>query len=203
MRDVYVTDSGPGGVTVLDTTATQGTVNAAETRWDVGTLVSGGAAHLTVTARLDTPGTKVNVVTVDAPLLADPNPSDNQSTATVTTLAPAVDVGVTKSVDRASSPGPVSTIPLGEDAVFTITATNNAVPGQPAATATNVVFTDVLEPGMAFVSSTGDGTFDPDHRTLVRRLDHRRGDRHPHHPGHRHRRGSAHQHAQPGQPGPA
>ena len=45
--------------------------------------------------------------------------------------------------------------------MFTLTATNNAVPGQPATTATDVVFTDVLEPGLTFVSSAGTGTFDP------------------------------------------
>ena len=157
----YVTDVGPGGVTVLATSPSQGTVDVDAARWDVGTLASGGTAHLTVTARLDTTGTKVNVVTVDAPLLLDPNPSDNESSATLTTLAPAVDVGVTKSVARFGGVGSVSNVPIGQDAVFTITATNNPVAGQPATTATDVVFSDILEDGMTFVSSAGDGTFDP------------------------------------------
>ena len=149
--DVYVTDLGPEGITVLGTAATQGTVNQAKHRWDVGTLPRDGTARLTVTARLDTPGTKVDVVVVDAPLLLDPDPTDNQSTATLTTLAPAVDVGLTKTVARFTGTGSVGNIPIGQDAVFTLTATNRAVPGQPATTATDVVFTDVLEPGLDFV----------------------------------------------------
>ena len=43
--DVYVTDLGPDGITVLDTVATQGTVNQAEHRWDVGTLARDGTAR--------------------------------------------------------------------------------------------------------------------------------------------------------------
>ncbi|WP_122818849.1 DUF7507 domain-containing protein [Nocardioides pantholopis] len=158
---VYVTDTGPEGVTVLESTPSQGTVDVPGARWNVGTLASGGSATLTVTARLDTAGTKVNLVTVDAPLLDDPTPADNESTATVTTLAPAVDVGVTKSVAAAGG-GSASEIPLGQDAVFTVTATNNAVSGQPATTATNLVFADLLEDGLTLVSATGDGTFDAD-----------------------------------------
>ncbi|WP_181311042.1 DUF7507 domain-containing protein [Nocardioides campestrisoli] len=159
---IYVTDTGAEGVTVLDTEASQGTVDVPGLRWDVGTLAPGGSAELRITARLETVGTKVNVATVNAPYLDDANPEDNESTATVTTVAPAVDVGVTKSVDRAEGPGSTSDIPLGQDAVFTLTATNNPVAGQPATTVTNAVFADVLEEGLTFVSSTGDGTFDPE-----------------------------------------
>ncbi|WP_193605052.1 DUF7507 domain-containing protein [Nocardioides dongkuii] len=161
VRDVYVTDTGPEGVTVLDSVPSQGTVDVPGGRWEVGTLGSGRSAVLTVTARLDTTGTKTNLVKVDAPLLDDPTPEDNESTATVTTLAPAVDVSVTKSVAAAEG-GPASQIPVGQDAVFTITATNNAVSGQPATTVTNAVFADVFDDGLTFVSASGDGTFDPD-----------------------------------------
>ncbi|MCD4527122.1 sortase domain-bontaining protein [Nocardioides sp. cx-173] len=159
VRGVYVTDAGPEGVTVLESVPSQGTVDVAGARWDVGLLGPGDSADLTVTARLDTVGTKVNLVTVDAPLLDDPTPEDNESTATVTTLAPAVDVAVTKSVAAAGG-GSASEIPLGQDAVFTVTATNNPVPGQPATTVTNSVFTDLLQEGLTFVSASGDGTFD-------------------------------------------
>ncbi|WP_162799281.1 sortase [Nocardioides sp. 616] len=162
VRGVYVTDTGVEGVTVIGTSATQGTVDTAGRRWDVGTLAASESAVLTINAQLDTTGTKVNVATVDAPLHEDPTPDDNESSATVSTLAPAVDVGVTKSVARPDGTGSVDDIPLGEDAVFTITATNNAVAGQSAATATGVVLADVLSEGLAFVSATGDGTFDAD-----------------------------------------
>ncbi|MCD4532489.1 DUF11 domain-containing protein [Nocardioides sp. cx-169] len=159
VRGVYVTDAGPEGVTILDTVPSQGTVDVAGGRWDVGRLASGESATLTITARLDSEGTKVDLVTVDAPLLDDPTPEDNESSATVTTLAPAVDVAVTKTVASAGG-GPASEIPLGQDAVFTVTATNQAVPGQPATTVTNAVFTDLLQEGLTFVSASGDGTFD-------------------------------------------
>ena len=131
VRNVYVTDVGPGGVTILTATATQGTIDPAVPRWDVGTLASGDSAQATVTVRVDTAGTKVNTVVVDAPLLVDPNPEDNSSSATLTTLAPAVDVGVTKTVARVGG-GSTTAVPLGQQVDFTITATNNAVAGSPA-----------------------------------------------------------------------
>ena len=159
VQDVYVDDVGPGGITILNATATQGTIDAAAHRWTIGTLASGDSVQATITARLDTAGTKVNVVTVDAPLLSDPTPDNNQSTATLTTLAPAVDIGVTKTAAVVGR-GNLASVPLGGQVEFTITATNNPVGGQPATTGTNVVFADVLEPGLTFVSSTGDGTFD-------------------------------------------
>ncbi len=162
VRGVYVTDTGAEGVSVVGTSATQGTVDTAGRRWDVGTLAADESAALIINAQLDTAGTKVNLATVDAPLLEDPTPDDNESSATVTTLAPAVDVGVTKSVARPDGTGSVDDIPVGEDAVFTITATNNAVAGQTATTATGVVLADVLSEGLTFVSATGDGTFDAD-----------------------------------------
>ncbi len=162
VRDVFVTDTGPEGITILDSTPSQGTVDLPGGRWDVGTLASGASATLAITARLDTEGTKVNVVTVAAPLLDDPTPADNESSATVTTLGPAVDVAVTKDVARPDGDEDVSAVPLDQDVVFTVTATNNAVAGAPATAATNVVFDDVLEEGLTYVSSTGDGTFDPE-----------------------------------------
>ncbi len=159
VRDVYVTDDGPSGITVLSATATHGTIDTSAHRWEIGTLASGDTAQATITARLTTPGTKVNTVVVDAPLLADPTPQDNESTATLTTLSPLVDVGVTKTV-AAVAGGSTSEVPLGQQVRFTVTATNSAVTGAPPTTATNVVFNDVIEPGLTFVSASGDGTYD-------------------------------------------
>ncbi|MBC2933824.1 lectin-like domain-containing protein [Nocardioides sp. zg-1228] len=158
---VFVTDTGAEGVTLVEADPSQGTVDLATRRWDVGRLASGQSATLTLTARLDSEGTKVNLATVDAPLLDDPTPEDNESSATLTTLAPAVDVAVTKSVAAAGG-GSASEIPLGQDAVFTVTATNTGVSGAPETTVTNAVFTDLLQEGLTFVSATGDGDFDPE-----------------------------------------
>ena len=49
-------------------------------------------------------------------------------------------------------------VPIDQQVEFTITAEN--VPGPTADDATDVVLTDELPAGLAFVSSTGDGAYD-------------------------------------------
>ena len=158
---VVVTDVGPEGVSLSEITppvVTKGTFDPDALRWDVGSLAVGEEQRATVTARLDTPGTKVNTVTVTAPDLSDPTPENNTSTATLTSDLRPVDVGVIKTV-TVDSGEPVDAVPLGETVTFAIEARNLTA----ANAATNVVLTDILDPTLTVVSSTPSlGTaFDP------------------------------------------
>ena len=57
---VEVTDVLPAGTTYVSSTATQGAYNSGTGVWTVGTLAGGSSATLTITATVDTVGTKTN-----------------------------------------------------------------------------------------------------------------------------------------------
>ncbi|WP_264030937.1 CARDB domain-containing protein [Cellulosimicrobium sp. SH8] len=160
VHDIRMVDDRPDGITVLGAEASQGTIDVENLTWDVGTLAPGASARATLTATIDTEGSHTNTVTVGAPNLVDPTPENNTDTATVTTQVAPLDLGVTKSV--ASDTGaPLDEIPLGETVTFTISATHTPDPEAPDESATDVVLLDTLPAGLTYVSSTGDGAFDP------------------------------------------
>lgn len=157
--DVVVDDLIPAGVTVLEATTSTGTISADGTTWTIGTLTPGQeAVTATVTARIDQVGTLVNTATIGSPVVDDPDPTNNSSAATVTSSEPELDIAVGKSVVVPSGADP-GAVPIGEQVEFTITAEN--IPGPTADDATEVVLTDALPDGLEFVSSTGDGAYDP------------------------------------------
>ncbi|WP_154794563.1 DUF7507 domain-containing protein [Occultella kanbiaonis] len=160
VHDVFVTDSGPDGITVVDAEADQGTIDAGATRWDIGTLAPGATAIAIITATVDAPGTHVNTATVDSPSLLDPTPENNVDSATVVTDVAPLDIGVEKSV-VVDSGEPDDAVPLGETVTFTLSATNFDDPAAPGALATNVILTDILPTGLTWVSTGAcDGSFD-------------------------------------------
>ncbi|MGC5223377.1 DUF7507 domain-containing protein [Micromonospora sp. DT81.3] len=155
---VVVTDVFPTGVTVLSATASAGTITADAGTWTIGTITPGQQnVTATVTATIDEPGTLVNTATIGSPVVDDPDPSNNSSSATVTSAEPELDIAVEKSVTVPSGASP-DAVPVGEQVEFTITAEN--IPDPTAATATEVVLTDELPAGLTYVSHTGDGTYD-------------------------------------------
>jgi uncharacterized repeat protein (TIGR01451 family) len=109
---------------------------------NVGTLASGAAATFTVQVTMPaTPGVVSNTATASA-TETDPNPANNSATAITTVGSPSADLAITKT----AAAGPYVS---GASLQYTITVSNAG----PQA-ATNVVVTDVLPAGTAFVSAT-------------------------------------------------
>jgi uncharacterized repeat protein (TIGR01451 family) len=147
--NVTVLDLLPTGFTFVSANATSGTYTAATGQWVVASLNSAANATLTIVATPTSAGAKVNTAAVTASDQFDndstpgnqattPNEDDTAS-ATVTPVA--TDLNVTKTVDD-DSPD------QGDDITFTITVNNTS-----AVNATNVVLTDLLPAGLAFVSA--------------------------------------------------
>jgi uncharacterized repeat protein (TIGR01451 family) len=147
--NVTVLDLLPTGFTFVSANATSGTYTAATGQWVVASLNSAANATLTIVATPTSAGAKVNTAAVTASDQFDndstpgnqattPNEDDTAS-ATVTPVA--TDLNVTKTVDD-DSPD------QGDNITFTITVNNTS-----AVNATNVVLTDLLPAGLAFVSA--------------------------------------------------
>src|SRR5262249_50791060 len=114
--------------------------------WVVGTVNPSTPLTLTITALVVSPNPQTNTATVSHSDQFDPDPDNNDASATVTSQQ--ADLAVTKT---ASDPTPN----VGDTVTYTITLTNNGPD-----TATNVTVTDLLPPGMLFVSATpSEGTY--------------------------------------------
>ncbi|HTA94849.1 MAG TPA: DUF11 domain-containing protein, partial [Verrucomicrobiae bacterium] len=86
--NVLVSDTLPSGLTLISTNATQGSINhSGLLTWNVGTLVSGTGAQLTLTVQPNSSGAFVNTASVTT-VTPDPNPDDNSASATITAGAP-------------------------------------------------------------------------------------------------------------------
>ncbi|MFN2465389.1 MAG: hypothetical protein ABR598_03885, partial [Candidatus Dormibacteria bacterium] len=143
---VVVTDLLPAGLTFVSATPSQGTYVSGTGAWTVGAMANGAASTLQIVATVTGPGQFTNIATRTAEDQTDGNAANDSSSATVTT--PSADIGVVKTVDNAS-------VPVGQNATFTITATNHG-----PTNATGVVVTDLLPAGLTFVSATpSQGTY--------------------------------------------
>ena len=117
--------------------------------WDVGTLAMGNTEILNITASVNPTGTYTNTGEITAHDQADvdstPNngllAEDDQDNVVLTPI-PLVDISVTQNADNL-------TPNVGDQIVFTITILNDG-PSE----ATNVVVTDFLPSGYAFVNAT-------------------------------------------------
>jgi uncharacterized repeat protein (TIGR01451 family) len=144
---VQVSDGLPAGLTLLSSTLSQGTYDAATGVWTVGTVATGAAATLELAARVDQAGGLTNVAVRTAADQFDPDPSDNAGGVTLTGQ-PSADIQLLQTVDNPA--------PNVEDTVtFTLTVTNAG----PTA-ATGVQVTDPLPAGLTLVSATpSQGTY--------------------------------------------
>ncbi len=121
-----------------------GTTNAGVASWAVGNLAAGVTTNLVLTMTAPASGTITNIATVTSPT-ADPTPGNNTSSPVGTSVIPLADVAVTGS-------GPTNVL-AGGTILYTVTVTNFG-----PSTASNVVVSDSLPPGVSFTGATGGGT---------------------------------------------
>jgi uncharacterized repeat protein (TIGR01451 family) len=137
---VTVTDTLPGGVTLVSASASQGNCSGTNTiSCSLGNLTNGSSATVTIRVTPTTAGTLTNTASIQGGQ-SDPNTANN--TATATTTANAVsDLAITKT----DSPDPVL---AGQTLTYTIGVSN----GGPSP-ATAVTVTDALPSGVSLVSA--------------------------------------------------
>jgi large repetitive protein len=146
---VVVSDLLPAGLTFASATPSQGSYDAGTGNWAVGSLSASGpgaTATLTVTARVTGSGTIANTAALASLFQRDQNPANNSATATLT-VPPAADLSLRKTVDNA-------TPDHGDQVTFTLEVRNDG----PDAT-TGMVVADPLPASLAYVTSTGAGTY--------------------------------------------
>ena len=137
---VAVADFLSSGIVVRSFAETRGTHVVSTGEWQIGTLLSGESAQLTLTATITEPGVTANLAVISKHDSPDPDRSNNSAVASVNDTA--ADVAVRKTVDNAAPT-------IGQNVTFTIKVTNNG-PND----ATGIVITDALPPELALVSAT-------------------------------------------------
>jgi uncharacterized repeat protein (TIGR01451 family) len=136
----------PAGLTFVTATPSQGAYDSTAGTWTVGTLANGASVTLAIQALVTAVAPQANVVTITHSDQFDPEPKNDQSTATVS--ASQSDLAVTKVAN-------VSRAPVGSVVTFTV-AVHNLGPS----VAMGVLLTDKLPPGLVFVSATpSQGTY--------------------------------------------
>ena len=142
---VVVTDALPAGLTLVSATPSQGTYTAPT--WTVGALAVDASATLVIVATVDTPGALVNTATKTQQVEADPNPANDSASVTLNAAASA-NLKIVKAATR-------STVSVGETLTFNVLVVN--VGPSPA---TGVAVSDVLPPGLTFVSANPAAAYD-------------------------------------------
>jgi len=137
---VKVLEALPPGLSFVSAAADQGAYDPATGVWTVGTVPAGVTRALRVRARVSAPGAVTASASVVSTDHADPNPSNNTASTTLTPTR--ADLALTQTVDN-TTPDVAGTV------TFTLTATN-----QGPDAATDVTVSDPLPPGLVLVSAT-------------------------------------------------
>ena len=159
---ITATNNGPGtvtnavvtilmssGLTYVSDSASQGNYDSDTGAWSIGDLANGADVTLTMATTVDADtcaSTITNMAIVTAMDQADPYVNNNNASADITVRC--ADLKVSKSVDD-DSPNEGDTI------AYTIIVTNNG-PDK----ATNVELTNLLPPGVTYVSDNTNGGYD-------------------------------------------
>ncbi len=136
---ITVSDLLPSGLQLTNAVTSQGAYTGTTGLWTIGSLANGASATLTLFATVVSGAAQTNTATISHTDSVDSNPANNSASATETPQQ--ADVAVTKSVD-------VARPNVGDTVTFTVSAAN-AGPNR----ATNVQVTDLLPPGLTFVSA--------------------------------------------------
>ena len=157
---VTVTDPLPSGLSFISATASQGSCGASgqTVTCMLGTLPAGTtiSINLDVIVGMAASNTApTNTATVSSTTV-DPDPTDNSASATVG-VGQVANLSITKTADP-------QTANLGDDVTFTFAVTNASPVGEnngglTGLGTTGAVVTDVLPPGIQFVSAPGNCTF--------------------------------------------
>ncbi|AAB85563.1 putative membrane protein [Methanothermobacter thermautotrophicus str. Delta H] len=135
---VVVEDVLPAGLIPISATPSKGSYYMGT--WNVGTLNYLEIATLTIIARVNATGSLTNFANITSPNF-DPNPDNNNDTAEVVGI-PVADLLIVKQV---SDPRP----DYGSVVTFTVAVTNLG-----PSNATGVTVTDILSPGLVYLSHT-------------------------------------------------
>ncbi|MDQ6883665.1 MAG: sortase [Candidatus Dormibacteraeota bacterium] len=120
---VQVTDLLPTGLTFVSSSPSVGSYAAGTGVWNIGAMLSGSSATLTVTATVTATGTITNTATKSAEVELDPNSGNNSASASITGQPTAAVPGPPSSgmAIVAAPRGPVGPLPLVLGAGLTAT----------------------------------------------------------------------------------
>ena len=136
---LQVTDMLPGAL-VFVSAAPLGAYDSGTGVWNIGPLANGATTTLSIVATVNTTAPVTNTATKTSEDQTDPVSANDSASVAITPVA--ADIAITKTVDN-------STPTLGTNVIFTVTAHNNG-----PSPATGVQVTDLLPPGLVYVSST-------------------------------------------------
>jgi len=145
---VTLQDNLPSGIQYVSDDAS-GSYNHTTGIWSVGSLASGDAKTLTITAKARATGSFENTASLHGLDQIDGFAGNNSDSADFV-VGNAADVAVTKTVDN-------GTPWLNDNVIFTIRVDNNGPD-----TATNVMLNDALPASLEYVSDDASSNYDPD-----------------------------------------
>jgi uncharacterized repeat protein (TIGR01451 family) len=145
--NVRLRDLLPSGLSFVSATPSQGDYNSTIGVWTVGTVTTTTPQTLLIQATVTSASAQTNTAFISASDQFDPNTGNNN--ASVTQTPQQSDLALAKTVNN-------PTPNVGDTITFTITLTNTGPD-----LATNVQVTDLLPPGLTFVSAnTSQGNYD-------------------------------------------
>lgn len=147
--NVVVSDVLPVGLVYQGYVATKGVYDSVTGVWNVGDLLNGDVAVLNITALVNASNTTLVNNASGSSDVYDPDPENNNSTATVD-VGPWAQLTISKSVDRRA-------VRVGQNVKFTITVTNEGPD-----TSLNTTVIENLSGSFRFISSNASmGSFNP------------------------------------------
>lgn len=144
---VQLTDILPSGVTYVSDTSGGDYVPGTGV-WNIGPLNVGSSATIDITVTVNQTGKVINIASITASDLPDPDRSNNSSGLILNTGKELADLGVAKEVDN---PTPSA----GDNVTFTVTVTNNGPDN-----ATGVLLIDILPAGLSYIGDDASGAYD-------------------------------------------